>query len=112
MKAILERGRNSRSARRWSGKIGQYNMLHVSSLYDRAYDPLLGIIASMLGYQEWWLNMQGVIRKDWGKQVFQFPRDQNDLYEYLEKRNHLGVEYQEGIIIWHIATEVFITKSR
>ncbi|KAF8666198.1 hypothetical protein HU200_053727 [Digitaria exilis] len=35
-----------------------------------------------------------------------------DLYNSLYDANLLGVEFQEGIIIWHIATEVFIAESR
>jgi len=105
-------GRNSRSARRWSGKIGQYNMLHVSSRCNRAYNTLVGRIASMLGYQEWWLrhyysgsvqlsedlkyqlleytkclarrglNMQGVITMDRGQHAF-YVHQEMGLYKSI-----------------------------
>nr|CAB3486455.1 unnamed protein product [Digitaria exilis] len=99
-------------------------------------------IAWMLGYEDWWiryhysgtvqfpedlkrrmfkyikhltsrsgLNMQGVIRRNWGRGAFRV-RGEMDLYNSLYDANLLGVEFQEGIIIWHIATEVFIAESR
>ena len=55
--------------------------------------------------------MQGVIRMDWGQRAFHVHQE-TGLYKSLEQENDIGVEFQEGIIIWHIATEVFITKSR
>ncbi|KAG2570421.1 hypothetical protein PVAP13_7KG053018 [Panicum virgatum] len=132
LKAITGRGRNSRSARR---------------PHNRAYQPLLGRIARMLGYHDLWiryygsgsvefseylkhqlfeyikhlttrggLNMQGVIRKNWGQEAFERQKQDDivSLYKSLKERgnNYLGAEFQEGIIIWHIATDVFIAKSR
>ncbi|CAN6275190.1 unnamed protein product [Urochloa humidicola] len=143
VKAITEKGGDDNiSVRRWSGKIRQYNMLHVCSDRSRSNRPLVGIIASMLGYEDWWiryhyswsvefseylkerlfvytndltkrkkLNMQGVIRKNWGKQAFQ-NKGEVEFYDSLKERdnNYLGAEFQEGIIIWHIATDVFISQ--
>ncbi|KAG0524985.1 hypothetical protein BDA96_06G016500 [Sorghum bicolor] len=141
-------GRNglyNRSPRRWSGKIGQHNMLHACSRRKRAYKSLLGRLARMLGYEDWFiryhfsgtmelsqdlkhqlfeytrhltgrgrLNMQGVIRKNWGEEAFEYWKEM-DLYYSLATRgrnNYLGVEFQEGVIIWHIATDIFIANSR
>ncbi|XBH67517.1 hypothetical protein VPH35_095885 [Triticum aestivum] len=41
---------------RWSGKIGQYNMLHRCARRDTAFSPLLGRLANMVGEElkEWW----------------------------------------------------------
>jgi len=133
-------GRNSRSARRWSGKIGQYNMLHVSSRCN----TLVGRIASMLGYQEWWLrhyysgsvqlsedltyqlleytkrlarrglNMQGVITMDRGQRAF-YVHQEMGLYKSIWTRKQHWSRIPRGH--HHLAhrnriTEVFIAKSR
>ena len=37
--------------------------------------------------------------------------DRRGLYHKGVLKDTLGVEFQEDIIIWHIATEVFLTKS-
>jgi len=87
-------------------------MLHVSSHRNRAYDPLVGRIARMLGYQEWWLrhyysgsvqlsedlkyqlleytkclarrglNMQGVITMDRGQRAF-YVHQEMGLYKSI-----------------------------
>jgi hypothetical protein len=160
VKAITGRsGLYNKSARRWSGKIGQHNMLHACSRRKRAYESLLGRLARMLGYEDWFiryhfsgtmefsqdlkhrlfeytkqlterggLNMQGVVRRNWGQQVFEQRREYK-LYGSLTttgtnnylgvelptktgSNNYFGAEFQEGVIIWHIATDVFIAKSR
>lgn len=48
-------GRNL-SERRWSGKLGQYNLLHYCSRHDRTYIPLVGRFVQMLGSKEWWIR--------------------------------------------------------
>jgi hypothetical protein len=72
--------------------------------------------------------MQGVVRRNWGQQVFEQRREYK-LYGSLTttgtnnylgvelptktgSNNYFGAEFQEGVIIWHIATDVFIAKSR
>jgi hypothetical protein len=57
VKTITARGggRNM-SERRWSGKMGQYNLLHYCSRHDRIYIPLVGKIVRMLGFKEWWIR--------------------------------------------------------
>nr|CAB3483914.1 unnamed protein product [Digitaria exilis] len=131
VKAITGRGGEKQtSARRWSGKIGQHNILHVCSRQNRAYDPLLGKIARMLGYEDWWIRPEaahvqihkapdlkvgtehaGCDTKELGSRGVPGSWEM-DLYNSLYDANLLGVEFQEGIIIWHIATEVFIAESR
>lgn len=97
--------------------------------------PLLGRLAKLLGREEWWdrkhhsrtikisedlkqkllryierlpregkMSTQGVFRKKWGKE----PLESCELKNRL--KNYLGVEFQEGIIIWHMATEVFLAQ--
>ncbi|CAL5035710.1 unnamed protein product [Urochloa decumbens] len=56
VKMITGRGGGKRSSRRWSGKMGQYNMLHFVTRQDRAYKPLLGRLARVAGYVEWWIK--------------------------------------------------------
>ncbi|KAM0828675.1 hypothetical protein ACQ4PT_067382 [Festuca glaucescens] len=41
----------------------------------------------------------------------QDPLDRRGLYGEGILKHSLGVEFQEGIIIWHIGTEAFLTKS-
>ncbi|CAM0907718.1 unnamed protein product [Alopecurus aequalis] len=123
--------------RRWSGNIGQYNLLHFCS---RDSSRPLSRLAEILGLRERWnkwhysrtlvvsekvkelvytqhdklmsrsshVNALGLLRTKWGKSVI----DANKLYaDYFKDRDHLlGVELQEGILIWHIATEVFLAN--
>ncbi|KAG2564956.1 hypothetical protein PVAP13_7NG025367 [Panicum virgatum] len=51
------------------------------------------------------LNMQGVITMDRGQCAF-YVHQEMGLYKSIEQENDIGVEFQEGIIIWHIATEL------
>ena len=50
-------------------------------------------------------NMQGVITMDRGQCAF-YVHQEMGLYKSIEQENDIGVEFQEGIIIWHIATEL------
>ncbi|TVU07046.1 hypothetical protein EJB05_47085, partial [Eragrostis curvula] len=154
VKRITGRGGRNISERRWSGKMGQYNLFAYCSRHDREGIPLVGRFAMLLGYREWWiryhyswtidipdylkkkllkyvrglslknglrersLNAQGVIRNNWGQEALQredegqaLPGDDDGLYKQFKRGNLLGVEFQEGIIIWHIATEVFLAES-
>uniref|UniRef100_A0ACD5XYV2 Uncharacterized protein n=1 Tax=Avena sativa TaxID=4498 RepID=A0ACD5XYV2_AVESA len=145
---IVGLGSYSRSARRWSGTMGQYNMLHLCTRPSKrkrsnsasgslsSWDcPLLGRLAKMLGREEWWdrkhhsrtikisedlkkkllryierlpgegkMSTQGVFRKKWGKELLESCNLKDRLKIYL------GIEFQEGIIIWHMATEVFLAQ--
>jgi hypothetical protein len=121
--------------RRWSGTMGQYNMLHYCS---QPAGPLLGRLANMLGFDELWdrkhykgkiqishttirkavseyierlykmgaMNALGVLRKKWSEQALQTWKLSGDLCSYI------GVEFQEGIIIWHISTDIFLVQSK
>ncbi|KAG0524987.1 hypothetical protein BDA96_06G016700 [Sorghum bicolor] len=133
-------GRSDVSVRRWSGEMGQYNMFHFCSRHRRAHRPLAGRIAMAMGFEDWWnrkhysatanisdelrqelfryvqrltetgLNSQGVIRKSWGQEALE--RDDKGLYERIKRDRNLGVEFQEGVIIWHIGTDIFLARSR
>ncbi|KAI4965056.1 hypothetical protein ZWY2020_057577 [Hordeum vulgare] len=130
---------NSRyKSRRWSYTIGQYNLLHFCT---RPADTLFTSPCSGgwrgTGTRQWWnrkhysatvemsaeikfriaiymrrlyskgkFNM-GMLRKKWG----QNPLKSRGLYQKGILKDSLGVEFQEGIIIWHIATEVFLTRA-
>jgi hypothetical protein len=126
-------------SRRWSYTIGQYNMLHFCTRPAETpfTSPLLGRLAKVVGPNEWWNRkhysgtiklstsvrifissyMQrlyskgefntGMLRKKWGED----PLDRLGLYKGILKES-LGVEFQEGIIIWHIGTDVFLAKSQ
>ncbi|VAH42025.1 unnamed protein product [Triticum turgidum subsp. durum] len=134
-------GEGSRyESRRWSGNMGQYNMMHFCTRPDTPMtSPLLGRLAKAVRLMETWnkkhysgtvnisdyplireriagrmgqlykdvgLNSLGMLRKKWGEE----PLARRGLYRgFLQKS--LGVEFQEGIIIWHIGTDVFLSKS-
>ncbi|CAO2041614.1 unnamed protein product [Urochloa humidicola] len=139
VKMITGRGGGKRSSRRWSGQMGQYNMLHFVTRQDRAYKPLLGRLARAAGYEEWWIryHYSGTIgisdnMKRW---LFRYVRNLNrdarslnaqgvirknwgeealkkeGLYSYFKDKRTLGIVFQECIIIWHLGTDVFLANS-
>ncbi|XP_037441584.1 uncharacterized protein LOC119309765 [Triticum dicoccoides] len=128
-------------SRRWSHTMGQYNMLHYCTGSNSARTrPLLGSLAKMVGsglnelwnsehysweadmqghlkdriskymqhiiYNEGFVNSLGMLRKKWVEETLYSRGLFNS-----RLTNSLGVEFQECIIIWHIATEVFLAKS-
>uniref|UniRef100_A0A0D3HTM2 DUF4220 domain-containing protein n=1 Tax=Oryza barthii TaxID=65489 RepID=A0A0D3HTM2_9ORYZ len=147
-------------SRRWSGTLGQYNMLDACT----ARPPLLGKLvvrlvfsrlskklgfsrlAEMLGFgrlaeelsynvvtadipkglkdmvieyikfmiKDRTVNTLGIFREQWGKVAIKRwleDKQVDDEYkEYLEKR--LGAELHKGIIVWHIATDIFIAQRK
>ncbi|XP_062224704.1 uncharacterized protein LOC133923408 [Phragmites australis] len=129
-------GRSSRrSARRWSGTMGQYNMLHFCSLCDKPGGPLLGRLAKMLGFKELWdkkhysgkTQISKRIKDEVNKYIDQLPDGESNklgvlrnkwsqiaLKDYKEADYLSGLsgdEFQEGIIVWHIATDIFLARS-
>ncbi|KAK1677134.1 hypothetical protein QYE76_037982 [Lolium multiflorum] len=127
------------SSRRWSGTIGQYNMLHFCTRRaDTLTTPLLGRLADLVAPNEWWNKKHhsgtvqlskpvktfisyymkrlyskgefntGMLRKKWGED----PLERLGLYNEGILKESLGVEFQEGILIWHLGTDVFLAKSR
>ncbi len=127
------------TSRRWSGSMGQNNMLHFCTRYGTSYCPLLHCMMKMLGLEDWWetyhysgnvdipekvkklvfellnrifkkgeVNTLGVIRNNWGQQTMKrWPE-----WDLEKNAYQLGVEFQEGIIIWHIATELLLFRSK
>uniref|UniRef100_A0ACD5Z0F0 Uncharacterized protein n=1 Tax=Avena sativa TaxID=4498 RepID=A0ACD5Z0F0_AVESA len=127
-------------SRRWSYTIGQYNMLHFCTrpADTLVTSPLLGRLAKLVAPNGWWdrkhysgtvklsipvrknisTYMQrlydkgefntGMLRKKWGED----PLYRRGLYKEGTLKESLGVEFQEGIIIWHIGTDVFLAKSK
>ncbi|VAH24925.1 unnamed protein product [Triticum turgidum subsp. durum] len=126
-------------SRRWSSTIGQYNLLHFCTrpADTPLTSPLLRRLARALAPDEWWNRKRysatiemtnsirrristymsrlyskeefntGMLRKKWGEN----PLESRELYHEGILKDSLGVEFQEGIIIWHIGTEVFLAKS-
>uniref|UniRef100_A0ACD5WM25 Uncharacterized protein n=1 Tax=Avena sativa TaxID=4498 RepID=A0ACD5WM25_AVESA len=135
-------GGSRSGVRRWSGNMGQYNMLHFCTRPDTVLTrPLLGTFAKLLGFEElwnrkhfsgaitiWdhklikvciddhtdllyekaWLNTLGMIKYQWGMTTLEYRKPE---YDFIEATT-LGDEFQEGIIIWHIATDFFLSKCK
>ncbi|CAM0885535.1 unnamed protein product [Alopecurus aequalis] len=57
-------------------------------------------------YRKRWLNTLGTVKHGWGMATLKH-RDQ--VYNFGET---LGDEFQEGIIIWHIGTDFFLSKCK
>ncbi|CAM0885608.1 unnamed protein product [Alopecurus aequalis] len=127
-------GESRYRSRWWSRTIGQYNMLHFCT---RSESPVLGRLARMVGLNERWnrghyswyvemstdvtvrisrymdsvyiegveINALGMLKNTWGKE----PLVHNMIPARILQAS-LGVEFQECIIIWHIATELFLAK--
>uniref|UniRef100_A0ACD5ZJ67 Uncharacterized protein n=1 Tax=Avena sativa TaxID=4498 RepID=A0ACD5ZJ67_AVESA len=133
-------GSRYKSARLSNTIIGQYNMLHFCTrAADGPFaSPLLGSLAKKLGLNEWWnrnhysgttnlssstghsivtylkrLHARGKwsitvrVGMKWGKD----PLERRRVYVEGILKDSLGFEFQEGIIIWHIGTDVFLAKS-
>jgi hypothetical protein len=118
--------------------MGQYNMLHFCTRPDDLLTrPLLGRFCKLVGLEElWnrkhfsgaiklsdhdiikeyinnytymvckeeWVNTQGSITHKWGMTAL---LHRNLQYDFT---NILGDEFHEGIIIWHIGTDFFLSK--
>ena len=62
-------------------------------------------------YKDGRWNSLGVLRKKWGQEALdQHPSLGSQAYSGL--LDSLVVEFQEGVIIWHIGTDVFLANSR
>ncbi|KAI4968837.1 hypothetical protein ZWY2020_046167 [Hordeum vulgare] len=118
-----------RPSRRWSGTVGQYNMLHLCTRPSKRNSPLVGRFAKMLGSHSWTVKFpeelkqrlmlyiqelvsdgkvstQGIIREKWGEEALDDCNLHDDVLKPLKRK--LGVEFQEGVIIWHLATDLFL----
>ncbi|EAY92956.1 hypothetical protein OsI_14750 [Oryza sativa Indica Group] len=134
----------SRNSRRWSGRIGQYNVLHscyhkiteatTSHCWFEAFDDL----STLVGFTDWLdmkhcssnlkipdkvkttlqdmhtrfapddLNTMGLLRYNWGM-LAMGESTRPEQFEDLKKFH--GVDFHESILIWHIATDLFLAKT-
>ncbi|TVU05384.1 hypothetical protein EJB05_48544, partial [Eragrostis curvula] len=158
---------SNRSTRRWSGKMGQYNMLYFSSIHgSNARVRLFVRLAAKLGQKEWWiryhysrsvhiskhlkpwlfyyvrgldskgkLSTMGLLNNGWAAAMelppppprkskrrnlrggavpasTKRPEHPPELVSFYECLNqYRGDEFQDAIIVLHIATDVFLAKS-
>uniref|UniRef100_A0A0A8XVK7 Uncharacterized protein n=1 Tax=Arundo donax TaxID=35708 RepID=A0A0A8XVK7_ARUDO len=106
--------------------MGQYNMLEMCT----AKLDVLGRLAGMLGFnmravvpdglrdlvviyiqhmiKSGYVNTLGVVREKWGMEALQRWEKDHDVT--IDKW-FLGAELHEGIIMWHIATDVFLSQK-
>uniref|UniRef100_A0A804ULU8 DUF4220 domain-containing protein n=1 Tax=Zea mays TaxID=4577 RepID=A0A804ULU8_MAIZE len=127
------------SRRLWSGSIGQYNLFH---LCTRNTNEIGSRLATKLGLEDWWNKMHfsgtfphansSLSIQDIKKLVLQALRskeqalqhqdtDLNSRGSFILKRMEaykdfarwsVNIDFDESILVWHIATEVFIRKSK
>ncbi|TVU04288.1 hypothetical protein EJB05_47150, partial [Eragrostis curvula] len=113
-----------RLSRRWSGTMGQYNMLDMCTARPSRLARMLGLnkqravsvpeglkdlvvvyIQRMI--ESGYVNTLGMIRGKWGMEALQrWEKDHGVIIPNHER--FLGAEIHEGIIIWHIATDIFL----
>ncbi|KAJ1269782.1 hypothetical protein BS78_06G003500 [Paspalum vaginatum] len=126
------------SRRLWSGSIGQYNLFH---LCTRNPNEIGSRLAVKLGLQDWWnkmhfsgtfshtdtLSIQGIKKlvlqalQDKDRALQDNDTDSNSRGSFILKRMEaydgfarwsVNIDFDESILVWHIATEVFIRKSK
>ncbi|CAM0870789.1 unnamed protein product [Alopecurus aequalis] len=138
-------GGSRSGARRWSGNMGQYNMLHFCTRPDDLLTrPLLGRLAELVGFGEWWnrkhfsgaanisdhvqtikvcinnqihehlyrewgLSSLGLITHRWGMATLVRHKLLVDNNKF---ERTLGKEFQEGIIIWHVGPDFFLSRCK
>ncbi|KAM3372347.1 hypothetical protein ACQJBY_019312 [Aegilops geniculata] len=122
------------SSRRWSGTMGQRNMLRSCA---RQVDPMsqcLGNLSKMLNLGEWWdrrqlwtidvpekvkkfawsnvtavdMNTMGLLRTGWGKAALDEEHYPGLL---IELDVFHGVDFHESVISWHIATDLILAET-
>nr|TKW08795.1 hypothetical protein SEVIR_6G048400v2 [Setaria viridis] len=125
----LRRRIGAASKRRWSGSMGQYNLLH---LCTRDRTELGGRLAAKLGLRSWWnkVHYSGTIAisttylKDRMLPVFSYvhPKARG-----IHALNGMGIfknsaqyihstlsdfAFDDSILFWHIATDVYLSESK
>ncbi|KAF8775543.1 hypothetical protein HU200_004494 [Digitaria exilis] len=68
------------------------------------------VITYILWGDRW--NTLGVVRKKWGEEALDRHRSSLENQDYNPLKVSLGVEFQEGIIIWHLRSDVFLANSK
>ncbi|KAG2564589.1 hypothetical protein PVAP13_7NG086746 [Panicum virgatum] len=126
------------SRRLWSGSIGQYNLFH---LCTRNTNEIGSRLAMKLGLQDWWnkMHFSGTFShseilsiRDIKKLVLQALQDKERALQYKSTDSNsrgsfilksmeayddfarwsVNIDFDESILVWHIATEVYIRKSK
>ncbi|KAM3372862.1 hypothetical protein ACQJBY_019654 [Aegilops geniculata] len=125
------------SSRRWSGTIGQHNMLRFRAGQVDPISRRLGNLFKMLGLGEWWdrryyswtvivpetvlkraeelntrvsrydVNTLGLLRHTWGKLALNNKKP--GLFKKLKTWH--GVDFHESIISWHITTDLILARE-
>jgi hypothetical protein len=126
------------TSRRWSGTMGQHNILRFRAGQVDPMSRRLGKLFKMLGLKEWWdrryysctilvpenvmkraqgvrkrvkrddINTMGLLRHKWGEGVLDDNKKYRELFEELKK--WYGVDFHESIITWHITTDLIIAS--
>jgi len=114
-----------RLSRRWSGTMGQYNMLQMCTAKRGWLAGILGYSMPAVGvpdglkdlvvtYVEYmiksgYINTLGMVREKWGTEALGRWKEHNGI---TIDNKFVGAELHEGIIIWHIATDIFLAKRQ
>ncbi|RCV32654.1 hypothetical protein SETIT_7G020000v2 [Setaria italica] len=112
-----------RLSRRWSGTMGQYNMLEMCTTRPGRLAGILGYSMPAVGVPDGlkylvvdyiqhmiksgYVNTLGMVRKNWGTEALKRWKESSNI---TIKDKFLGAELHEGIIIWHIATDIFLSR--
>ncbi|RLM73506.1 hypothetical protein C2845_PM15G01320 [Panicum miliaceum] len=108
-------------SRRWSGTMGQHNMLEMCTARPGRLAGILSYSMPAVGVPDGlkdlvvvyiqhmiksgYVNTLGMVRDKWGTEALERWRKHIAIED-----NFLGAELQEGIIIWHIATDIFLAN--
>ncbi|KAG8064137.1 hypothetical protein GUJ93_ZPchr0004g39047 [Zizania palustris] len=57
--------------------------------------------------RRWDLNTMGLRRRQWGQHAMSDKNNRAELFENIKPYH--GVDFHESVLIWHIATEMFLT---
>ncbi|VAH40910.1 uncharacterized protein [Triticum aestivum] len=129
----------TRNSRRWSGTMGQHNMLQFRTGEMDSTGHQLGSLFKMVGlsesferrYYSWTvevpekvkeraqkvddivstgdINTMGMLRYNWGKMALSEKKYPG---LYMELEDWHGVDFHESIISWHIATDLILAAGQ
>jgi hypothetical protein len=127
--ACLRRLAGPTGRRQWRSSIGQYNLLH---LCTRDKTELGGRLATKVGMEDWWnkmhlsgtftgtnslsmqrlkelLVLEGQVRPETGyfNSRGRLTLQRRHAYRNLAEWS-VGIDFDESIVVWHIATDVFL----
>ncbi|KAL5676543.1 hypothetical protein ACJX0J_012674, partial [Zea mays] len=99
-----------RLSRRWTGTMGQYNMLKMCTAKPGCLkDSVVTCICIEHMVKRAHINTPGMVRASWGTETLRSWQEEKGIS--IDSK-FLGSELQEGIIIWHIATDVFLARRQ